>query len=55
MENLKISKTKKISKGEILLSFGDVARFAYKVESGCLKSYVIVRQSHKKLSSENFD
>jgi CRP-like cAMP-binding protein len=41
MENLKISKTKKISKGEILLSFGDVARFAYKVESGCLKSYVI--------------
>lgn len=41
MENLKISKTKKVSKGEILLSFGDVARFAYKVESGCLKSYVI--------------
>ncbi|MFK7949846.1 MAG: Crp/Fnr family transcriptional regulator [Saprospiraceae bacterium] len=39
--NLKISKTKKISKGEILLSYGDIASYAYKVESGCLKSYVI--------------
>lgn len=41
MFNIKNSKTKKISKGEILLSFGDIASFAYKVESGCLRSYVI--------------
>ena len=41
MDNIKFSKTKKISKGEILLSIGDIASFAYKVESGCLKSYVI--------------
>ena len=25
MENIKISKTKKVSKGDILLNFGDVA------------------------------
>lgn len=41
MDNLKISKTKKIPKGEILLRSGEIASFAYKVESGCLKSYVI--------------
>ena len=41
MFNIKNSKTKKVSKGEILLSFGDIASFAYKVESGCLRSYVI--------------
>lgn len=41
MDNIKISKTKNISKGEILLSFGDIASSAYKVEKGCLKSYVI--------------
>ncbi len=41
MDNLKISKTKKVSKGDILLSFGDIATTAYKVESGCLRSYVI--------------
>ena len=43
MHNIKISKTKKVSKGEILLNFGDIAKYAYKVESGCLKSYVIDR------------
>lgn len=41
MDNIKISKTKKVLKGEILLSFGEIASFTYKVESGCLKSYVI--------------
>lgn len=41
MDNIKISKTKKILKGEILLRFGEIASFTYKVESGCLKSYVI--------------
>ena len=41
MNNIKISKTRKVSKGEILLSHGDIAVFGYKVESGCLKSYVI--------------
>ncbi|MFK7776007.1 MAG: Crp/Fnr family transcriptional regulator [Saprospiraceae bacterium] len=41
MKSIKISKTKKVSKGEILLSLGDIAKVAYKVESGCLKSYVI--------------
>ncbi|MFK7970134.1 MAG: Crp/Fnr family transcriptional regulator [Bacteroidia bacterium] len=40
MANLKHHKTKNISKGETLLGFGDIASFAYKVESGCLKSYV---------------
>ena len=41
MENFKISKTKKVLKGEMLLSYGDIAKFAFKVKSGCLKSYVI--------------
>ncbi|MFK7980338.1 MAG: Crp/Fnr family transcriptional regulator [Saprospiraceae bacterium] len=41
MDNLKIRKTKKILKGELLLSYGDIAKYGYKVESGCLKSYVI--------------
>ena len=39
--NIKISKTKKISKGDILLGYGDIASYGYRVESGCLKSYVI--------------
>ena len=38
---LKISKTKKVAKGEVLLGFGKVATYAFKVETGCLKSYVI--------------
>lgn len=41
MDNFKINKTKKIFKGEILLSHGDIALYGYKVVSGCLKSYVI--------------
>ena len=41
MDNIKFSKTKKVSKGHQLLSFGDIASFAYKVNTGCLKSYVI--------------
>lgn len=41
MESIKISKTKKILKGHILLSYGEIAQFGYKVVSGCLKSYVI--------------
>jgi CRP-like cAMP-binding protein len=39
--SLKISKTKQVSKGDILLSSGDVASFIYRVETGCLKSYVV--------------
>lgn len=39
--DIKISKTKNVSKGEILLSQGDVAVYTFKVESGCLRSYVI--------------
>ncbi|MBL4648421.1 MAG: Crp/Fnr family transcriptional regulator [Aureispira sp.] len=39
--SLKISKTKQVSKGDILLSFGDIASSIYRVETGCLKSYVI--------------
>ncbi len=38
---IQISKTLKVSKGEILLSYGDIASYAFKVESGCLRSYVI--------------
>ncbi|MFK8006402.1 MAG: Crp/Fnr family transcriptional regulator [Saprospiraceae bacterium] len=41
MDHLKIGKIKKVSKGEILLSYGDIATYAYRVKSGCLKSYVI--------------
>ncbi len=41
MDNIKTSKTKKISKGDILLSQGDIASYGYKVKSGCLRSYVI--------------
>jgi CRP-like cAMP-binding protein len=41
MKSVKISKTKKVSKGDVLLSFGEVATSAYKVETGCLKSYVV--------------
>jgi CRP-like cAMP-binding protein len=41
MDNIKVSKTKKILKGDILLSYGDIAKYTYRVESGCLKSYVI--------------
>lgn len=39
--NLKFSKTKKLSKGDILLSFGDICSYGYMVKSGCLRSYVI--------------
>lgn len=35
------NKTQTFSKGEILIQAGDVCHFAYKVISGCLKSYVI--------------
>ena len=38
---LKISKTKQVSKGDILLNLGEIASFIYRVEIGCLKSYVI--------------
>ncbi|MFK8163002.1 MAG: Crp/Fnr family transcriptional regulator [Lewinella sp.] len=41
MFNLENSKKIKVSKGQILLAQGDIATFGYKVESGCLKSYVI--------------
>jgi CRP-like cAMP-binding protein len=41
MLNSKNRDIKKISKGDILLSSGDIARVGYKVESGCLRSYVI--------------
>jgi CRP-like cAMP-binding protein len=41
MEHFKISKTKIIPKGTLLLSYGDICSYGYKVESGCLKSYVI--------------
>jgi CRP-like cAMP-binding protein len=39
--DLKISQTKQVLKGDILLSFGEIASYAYKVETGCLKSYII--------------
>ena len=39
--NIKINERRQVSKGDILLSIGEVASFAYKVETGCLKSYVI--------------
>lgn len=41
MNNIKISKTKQVLKGDLLLSFGQVAKYAFRVQSGCLKSYVI--------------
>lgn len=41
MGDFKINKTQTVSKGDILLSSGEIAKFAYKVEVGCLKSYVI--------------
>ncbi|GLR19843.1 Crp/Fnr family transcriptional regulator [Portibacter lacus] len=41
MDNIKIRKRKQVAKGETLLSHGDIATYAYRVESGCLKSYVI--------------
>lgn len=41
MEIFKPSKTKTVKKGEILLSLGDSAPFTFKVNKGCLKSYVI--------------
>jgi hypothetical protein len=37
-ENLQI---KKVAKGTILLHKGEICRYAYKVITGCLKSYVI--------------
>lgn len=39
--NIKVTKTKKVFKGEILLSYGDICSTAYMVNSGCLRSYVI--------------
>ncbi len=33
--------TKTIQKGELLLRVGDIATYGYKVNSGCLKSYVL--------------
>lgn len=39
--DIKITKTKKVLKGEILLSQGETAKYAYRVKCGCLKSYVI--------------
>lgn len=34
-------KTQKVSKGQVLLHAGDICTNAYKVEVGCLRSYVI--------------
>lgn len=41
MNNLKISKTRTVAKGEILLSKGDICKQGFMVKEGCLKSYVI--------------
>ncbi|MGH1438331.1 MAG: Crp/Fnr family transcriptional regulator [Lewinella sp.] len=41
MATIKFRKTKKVSKGDLLLSVGDTTLYAYKVKSGCLRSYVI--------------
>ncbi|MFK7932578.1 MAG: Crp/Fnr family transcriptional regulator [Saprospiraceae bacterium] len=41
MDNIIVSKTKKVLKGTILLSYGDLSKYAFRVKSGCLKSYVI--------------
>lgn len=41
MDNIQASKTKKILKGQILLHQGHTAKYAFRINSGCLKSYVI--------------
>ena len=41
MKNIKISKTKTVAKGELLLSKGDICNHGFMVKEGCLKSYVI--------------
>lgn len=41
MNNFKFSKSKTISKGELLLRPGEIARYGFFVKKGCLKSYVI--------------
>ncbi|SEQ93761.1 Crp/Fnr family transcriptional regulator [Neolewinella agarilytica] len=43
MLNAKKRKTRKVSKGDVLLSSGDIAIYGYQVLSGCLRSYVIDR------------
>jgi len=41
MDIFETNGTKTVKKGEILLQVGDLATVTYKVNSGCLKSYVI--------------
>jgi CRP-like cAMP-binding protein len=41
MDNLEKMSRKSVTKGEVLLRSGDISTVAYKVERGCLKSYVI--------------
>lgn len=41
MKNLKFNKLKAITKGEILLKQGEIAKNGYFVKSGCLKSYSV--------------
>ncbi|KAA5823544.1 Crp/Fnr family transcriptional regulator [Algibacter amylolyticus] len=41
MKHFKSTKSKILSKGDILLSQGEIAKYGYFVKRGCLKSYVI--------------
>lgn len=41
MKSVKLSPLKTISKGEMLLSQGEIANYGYLVKKGCLKSYTI--------------
>ena len=41
MNNFKFIKSKIISKGEFLLSQGEIAKYGFFVKRGCIKSYVI--------------
>lgn len=41
MEIFQNSKLKTVSRGKILLRYGEVAKYTYKVQSGCLRSYII--------------
>lgn len=41
MDTIANSKRLKVRKGEILLSAGEIAKYTFKVNQGCLKSYVI--------------
>ena len=41
MDNIKLTQTKKFLKGQLLLKQGEVSTVGFKVNKGCLKSYVL--------------